>query len=76
MTGEEDGASASEQACCPGSRREARKPRAPRCTSYFRFSVAAATGFGLLSALDTVPGVAAPFFLSVLGFFASRFVLF
>src|SRR3954451_23299580 len=47
-----------------------------RSGSYFRFSTAGAAAFGLANALDTVPGGGAGFFLSVLGFVASRLVLF
>src|SRR5437764_14486083 len=48
----------------------------PRSGSYFRFSIAGAAAFGLANALDTVPGGGAAFFLSALGFLASRLVLF
>src|SRR4051794_33984081 len=47
-----------------------------RSGSYFRFSTAGAAAFGLANALDTVPGGGAGFFLSALGFLASRLVLF
>src|SRR3954449_11397632 len=47
-----------------------------RSGSYFRFSTAGAAAFGLANALDTVPGGGAAFFLSALGFLASRLVLF
>src|SRR3954470_879349 len=47
-----------------------------RSGSYFRFSTAGAAAFGLANALDTVPGGGASFFLSALGFLASRLVLF
>src|SRR3954449_5822530 len=47
-----------------------------RSTFYFRFSTAGAAVFGLANALATVPGGGASFFLSALGFLASRLVLF
>src|SRR3954447_3550025 len=47
-----------------------------RSGCYFRFSTAGAAAFGLANALDTVPGGGASFFLSALGFLASRLVLF
>src|SRR3954454_11722380 len=44
--------------------------------SYFRLSAAGAAGFGLANALATGAGGGASFFLSALGFLASRLVLF
>jgi hypothetical protein len=43
---------------------------------YVLLSVLARPGFGLPSALGTVPLAAAGFFLSALGFFGSRLLLF
>ena len=48
----------------------------PGSTSYFRLSGVGAAGLGLSNTLDTVPGDAASFFLSALGFLDSRLLLF
>src|SRR3954451_9566376 len=53
-----------------------RRGPSPRSGSYFRFSTAGAAAYGLANALATVPGGGASFFLSALGFLASRLVLF
>ena len=48
----------------------------PNSIFYFLVSAFAPPGCGLASALDTVPVDAMVFFLSALGFFASRLLLF
>ena len=48
----------------------------PKSIFYFLVSAFAAPGFGLASGLGPVPADARTFFLSVLGFLASRLLLF
>ena len=48
----------------------------PRSIFYFLVSAVAAPGFGFVGALGTVPADARTFFLSALGFLASRLLLF
>ena len=48
----------------------------PRSIFYFLVSALAASGFGFAGALGTVPADARIFFLSALGFLASRLFLF
>jgi hypothetical protein len=68
-------------ACMPvlraGAAEQGIQRRPPLVTVfYFLLSVVAAPGFGLASALDTVPVDARSFFLLALGFLASRLLLF
>jgi hypothetical protein len=53
-----------------------RGPGPPKSIFYFLVSALAAPGFGFAGALGTVPVDARVFFLSALGFLASRLLLF
>jgi hypothetical protein len=53
-----------------------RGPGPPKSILYFLVSALAALGFGFVGALGTVPVDARVFFLSALGFLASRLLLF
>ena len=52
------------------------RPRPPEIHFYFVVSALAAPGFGFAGALGTIPVGARVFFLSALGFLASRLLLF
>ena len=53
-----------------------RGPGPPKSIFYFLVFALAAPGFGFAGALGTVPADAGTFFLSALGFLASRLLLF
>jgi hypothetical protein len=52
------------------------RPRSAKIHLYFLLSAVAAPGFGLPSVLDAAAADARVFFLSALGFLASRLLLF